>query len=90
MRTTKVKGGADSGQDTSKENAVKDFMRKLGVNLPVLMDEFGIIGKRYMVTGLPCNFMVDREGILRAKYLRYSEEVKRHFEKRLMEVFSSP
>ncbi len=34
-------------QDSSNENVVKEFMEKLGVNLPVLMDEYGIIGKRY-------------------------------------------
>ena len=77
-------------QDSSKGNAVKEFMEKLGVNLPVLNDEYGIIGKRYLVTGLPCNFVVDKEGILRAKYLGYSVDVKRHFESQLKKLFSSP
>ena len=77
-------------QDSSKESVVKEFMGKLGVHLPVLTDEFGIIGKRYTVTGLPSNFVVNKEGILKAKYLGYSEEVKRHFEKRLIEVLSPP
>jgi len=77
-------------QDSSKGDVVKEFMEKLGVNLPVLSDEYGIIGKRYLVTGLPCNFVVDQEGILRAKYLGYSEDVKRHFESELKKLFSSP
>jgi len=77
-------------QDSSKGNVVKEFMEKLGVNLPVLSDEYGIIEKRYLVTGLPCNFVVDQEGILRAKYLGYSEDVKRHFEGELIKLFSSP
>lgn len=70
-------------QDAAKEDRVKKFMQDLGVRLPVLTDEFGIIGKRYMVTGLPCNFVVNKEGVLRAKYLGYSEDVKRHFEGQL-------
>jgi peroxiredoxin len=75
-------------QDSSKENVVKELMEKLGVKLPVLLDEYGIIGKRYAATALPCNFVVDKEGILRAKYLGYSEDVKRHFESQVKKLFS--
>lgn len=77
-------------QDSSKEDAVKKFMQSLGVTLPVLLDEYGIIGKRYVVTGLPCNFLIDKEGILKAKYLGYSEAVKRHFEGKLKELIAIP
>jgi len=76
-------------QDSSKEEATKKFLQGLGVQLPVLLDENGIIGKRYAVTGLPCNFLVDREGILRAKYLGYSEAVRQDFEKRLREILAA-
>ncbi len=77
-------------QDTSKEDRVRNFMGELGVTLSVLIDEYGIIGKRYAVTALPCNFVVDKEGILKAKYFGYSEDVKRHFESQLKKLFSSP
>jgi peroxiredoxin len=77
-------------QDSSKETAVKEFMEKLGVKLPVLLDEYGIIGKRYVVTALPCNFVVDKEGILKAKYFGYSGDVKRHFEGQLGSLLSNP
>jgi hypothetical protein len=63
-------------------------MQDLGVKLPVLLDEFSIIGKRYGVTGLPCNFLIDKEGILRAKYLGYSEAVKQEFESRFKDLLS--
>ena len=75
-------------QDSSKEDAVGKFMKGLGVKLPVLSDEHGIIGKRYGVTGLPCNFVIDGEGILKAKYLGYSEAVRRDFEGRLKGLLS--
>jgi len=77
-------------QDSSKETAVKGFMGKLGVNLPVLTDEYGIIGKRYFVTALPCNFVADKDGFLKAKYFGYSEDVKKHFEGQLKSLLSNP
>jgi len=77
-------------QDPSKENPVKEFMGKLGVSLPVLTDEYGIIGKRYAVTALPCNFLVDKDGILKAKYFGYEEDVKRHFEGQLRSLLLNP
>jgi len=77
-------------QDSSKENVVKEFMEKLGVKIPVLLDEYGIIGKRYAVTALPCNFVVDKDGILKAKYFGYGEDVKKRFEKQLKGLLSKP
>ena len=76
-------------QDSSGKTAVKEFMGKLGVSLPVLTDEYGIIGKRYSVTALPCNFVVDKEGILKARYFGYGEEVKRHFEGQFRNLLSN-
>jgi peroxiredoxin len=77
-------------QDTSKESIVKEFMLKLGINLLVLKDEYGIIGKRYAVTALPCNFVIDKDGVLKAKYFGYSEDVKRHFEGHVKDLLSNP
>ena len=77
-------------KDSAKESEVKVFLQKLGVTLPVLMDQDGIIGKRYGLIGLPCNFMIDKEGSLKGKYLGYSEDVKREFMKRLVEALSPP
>ena len=77
-------------QDTSKEDRVRTFMGELGVTLSVLMDEYGIIGKRYAVTALPCNFVIDKDGILKAKYFGYGEDVKKRFENQLMGLLSNP
>jgi len=65
-------------------------MGELGVTPSVLMDEYGIIGKRYAVTALPCNFVVDKNGILKAKYFGYGEDVKKRFENQLMGLLSKP
>jgi len=78
-------------QDSSvKAEAVKKFIDGLRVNLPVLLDEYGIIGKRYGVTALPCNVLIDQEGILRAKYLGYGDAVKKDFEGRMKPLLSPP
>ena len=77
-------------QDSAKESEVRVFLQKLGVNLPVLMDQDGIIGKRYGVTALPCNVLIDQEGILRAKYLGYGDAVKKDFEGRLKPLLPPP
>lgn len=77
-------------QDPAKEKAVREFIKKLGVNLPVLLDEFGIIGKRYQVTVLPFNCLIDQEGVLRAAYLGYNTEVKQRFENELNNHIEKP
>lgn len=78
-------------QDSSaKAEGVKEFMQNLGVHLPVLLDELGIIGKRYGVAALPCNALIDKEGVLRGKYLGYTREVKKDFEGRLKPLLSPP
>jgi len=78
-------------QDSSaKPEAVKKLFQDLAVDLPVLLDEYGIIGKRYAVTALPCNALIDRDGILRAKYLGYSDAVKKDFEGKMKPLLSPP
>lgn len=77
-------------QDSPKEDSVQRFMQSLGVRMPVLLDENGIIGKRYAVTGLPCNFLIDQQGVLRAKYLGYSDAVKRDFESKMKTFLAGP
>ena len=59
-------------------------------NLPVLLDKKRVISKRYKVTGLPCNYAIDREGFLRFRCLGCSEDVKRKFEENLRELLAIP
>ena len=78
----------DSSSD--KPEAVKKLFSDLAVDLPVLLDEYGIIGKRYAVTALPCNALIDKDGVLKAKYLGYSDAVKKDFEGRMKPLLSPP
>ena len=70
----------------SKVKAAKKYMEKLEVKLPVLLDKRRVISKRYKVTGLPCNYAIDREGLLKFKCLGCSEDVKRKFEDNLRDL----
>jgi len=67
----------------SKVKAAKKYMEELDVNLPILLDKKRVISKLYKVPGLPCHYVIDREGIMRFKCIGCAEEVKRTFEEKL-------
>jgi thiol-disulfide isomerase/thioredoxin len=56
-----------------KPAIVKDFVAKLGITLPILDDQENIIGKRYGLTGLPETFIVDKQGVIREKFIGPAE-----------------
>ena len=67
----------------------RKFIERLDVSLPVLLDDHGTISKRYNVTGLPCQYVIDREGFLRFRYLGCREGVKAKLEENLREPLSA-
>lgn len=71
---------------STNDDDTRKFMQKLGVNFPVLLDNDCAISKRYRVTGLPCNFIIDKEGFLRFRCLGYCEDVKHKLEGRLKDL----
>jgi len=56
----------NAGQD---RKTIVEFMQKLGVSYPALLDENSAIAKRYGVVGLPTTYFVDAKGIVRAKLI---------------------
>jgi peroxiredoxin len=48
---------------------VKNFAEKLGITIPILDDQQNIIGERYGITGLPETFIIDKQGVIREKYI---------------------
>ena len=66
----------------------KKYMRDLGLTLPVVTDENGTIRKRYNVTGLPCQYVIDREGFVTFRSLGCSDAVKAKIEGHLRELLS--
>ena len=56
----------NAGQD---RKTVVEFMQKLGVSYPALMDENSAIARSYGVVGLPTTYFVDAKGIVRGKLI---------------------
>ena len=45
------------------------FAARLGLTMPIVNDGNGIVGLRYGLTGLPETFIVDKQGVLREKFI---------------------
>lgn len=71
----------NAGQD---KKTVVEFMRKLGVSYPALMDENSAIARRYGVVGLPTTYFVDAKGVVRAKLIGEADEAS--FERAALEI----
>ena len=71
----------NAGQD---KRTVTEFMKKLGVSYPALMDEDSAIAKRYGVVGLPTTYFVDAKGVVRAKLIGEADEAS--FERAALEI----
>jgi peroxiredoxin len=56
-----------------KPALAKDFVTKLGITIPILDDQQNIIGQRYSLTGLPETFIVDKQGVIREKFIGPAE-----------------
>jgi peroxiredoxin len=48
-------------------DVAEDFVSKLKITFPVLLDPDSKTANRYGVTQLPCTFILDRDGVIRAK-----------------------
>lgn len=51
------------------EAAVREFLREVGVRLPVLLDAEGEVTRVYGVRALPATFLIDPQGIVRQQRL---------------------
>jgi len=55
--------------NNDKPASVKNFIAKLGLTIPILSDEYNIIGTKYGLTGVPETFIVDKKGVIREKFI---------------------
>jgi len=58
---------------------VQNFIAEIGISYDVLLDTQGEIMRRYGVMGLPMTFIVDRQGVVRARIV--GEATAKAFEK---------
>lgn len=49
------------------------FAKKVGMTMPILNDQDNKVGFKYGITGLPETFIVDKQGVLREKYIGPAE-----------------
>jgi len=48
---------------------VKDFMEKLNLSFPVLLDAKTAVAQKYNVSGIPTTFFIDKDGIIQVKII---------------------
>ncbi|MBU0945275.1 MAG: TlpA family protein disulfide reductase [Proteobacteria bacterium] len=54
----------------SDDPALADsFAAKLGITMPILDDQANTVGPKYGLTGVPETFIVDKQGVLREKFI---------------------
>ena len=61
---------------------VRSFVQKLGISYEALLDAQGEVMRNYRVMGLPITFIVDREGLFRARIV--GESTSEVFEKLIL------
>ena len=55
--------------NNDKKTVAKNFVAKLGLTMPILSDEYNFAGTKYGLTGLPETFIVDKQGVIREKFI---------------------
>ena len=59
--------------NNDKPAAVKNFVTGLGITIPILSDEHNFAGTKYGLTGLPETFIIDKQGVIREKFIGPAE-----------------
>lgn len=59
--------GVDIQQDDWDD--ASDFLAKFGITYPAVRDIDGQIARKYQLVGLPTTYFIDKNGIVRAKYI---------------------
>lgn len=59
----------------NKDNptAVENFVAELGITFPILSDEHNFAGAKYGLAGLPETFIIDKQGVIREKFIGPAE-----------------
>jgi thiol-disulfide isomerase/thioredoxin len=67
----------DEGETTKKE-ALLDFVKKTGVKFPILWDKDQIVVKKYAPPKMPTSYIIDKGGVVRFTHAGFEagEEVK--------------
>lgn len=64
--------GIDIGESAGK---VSNFMQKVGINYPVLLDADQSVAESYRVVGIPTSYLVSGDGKVLGEYHAYTPEL---------------
>jgi cytochrome c biogenesis protein CcmG, thiol:disulfide interchange protein DsbE len=83
---------AVSVDNAGDEQKVRDFAKAFGITFDVLHDPTGAIQQTYMTTGVPENFLVGADGVIRKKsYVQdWNSETNRALIARLLDEAGAP
>jgi hypothetical protein len=72
------------------EAKVKAFIESKGIRFPQVMDLDGSISASYVVVGIPCSVLIDKEGIVREIMVGSSTGQMRALKARIEELAEGP
>lgn len=75
---------AVSVDNAGEEQKIRDFVKEYGLSFEILHDAAGAIQGIYRTTGVPETFVIDREGVIRKKWIG-AEDWNSDGNKRLLE-----
>ena len=55
--------------NNDKPSLAANFAKKLGITMPILDDQDNKVGPKYGLTGVPETFIVDKQGVVRQKFI---------------------
>lgn len=73
------------GEDKTKIN---DFMQKMNLKLPVLMDETGRVAGLYNVKGIPRMVIIDKNGIVKGGHPGFSADLEQSLKNEILTILS--
>ncbi len=56
--------------------AASAFRDEFGLTFPILLDEMGLVTRRYLVTGTPTSLFIDHKGLIVERRLGYMSEME--------------
>ena len=78
------------GVSVTGEEEVSTFLRKVPVNLPILIDKKNEASDAYGVTSLPTGFIIGRDGIIRWVHKGFSKDMLPFYEKEIKALLIFP
>lgn len=69
---------------------VKPFAEKLGLSFPILLDPKEKASRLYRITGIPESFIIDRDGIIRARIIGARDWLNKPFVESLKQFLVTP